>query len=510
MEMNLQKLLRFSKKSLKIGIGITSLSYFSIYYKFPELRNNPEQILYGMMRGIRMGNCGIHLLRIYKNPFSSKTDEDKNIEAGKIICKILSKNSGTSIKTGQLLAMMNVLLPEEFTDQLSSLFQQAPVSHINDIKLNIETKLGKNFNEIFSEFNETPIASGSIAQVYSGVLKKSNQKVAVKVIHPFLKDSTNFDLNLMRIFIALGYKIDKNFNFQWFYDDVSKNMKSEIDFRIEADNISKISVLMKNDKQITFPKIIKEYSNEDILMMDFVEGYSITDTDKLKRDKIAPDLVAKILTKAFAKMIFEFGFVHADPHPGNLFIQKTGNNSFKVMLLDNGLYAQLSESTRKNYGAMWKGIITRDEPLLKETATNLGVGFAYKLFVGMVTNQTFENAIESKESNVKTRIKGVLSATDKRKQNQHYGALFRREILECLEKMNRDLVLLFKINNYMESIDSKLGQPINNYWYITKYSFQNYIASFATSWYKKVVVSFQLLSILFWLKVYEFNLRLQS
>lgn len=488
-------------------IGIPSAYTF---YNFQELRNHPILILQGVQRYYRAGVCTLKMAIIYKNPFSKLTIEERHKKAGAILCKVLKKNGGTSVKTGQALAMMEVLLPDEFTDQLTSLFQQADISKFEDIKSDIEKSLGKPFNEIFSSFNETPIASGSIAQVYKAVLKNTNKEVAVKVRHPLLKESIEFDLAVFGFFIEVGSFIDKNFNFRWIYDDASQNLRKETNFVIEADNIEKITKLMKNTKGIGFPKVLRDISNDQILVMEFINGYSITDVERLKKDKISLDLLAKIMAESFAKMVFEIGFVHADPHPGNVFIQKTSKNDFKVILLDNGLYADLSEKTRDNYAAMWKGIITRNEDLLKQSTNNLGVGFAFKLFVSMVTSQTYANAVESTSSDVKERIKGDRGIDEKRRQNAYMAKKWRKEILECLEKMNRDMILLFKINNYIESIDNKLGQPINNYWYTTKYSFANYMRHNNSGFLTKIKTRLQLLSVLFWLKIYEWSLRIRN
>lgn len=491
------------------AIGSTALtmgSFGLIYYQYEELRGRPYLVWQGLNRYRRFAFLTLKMTYIYKNPLSRLSREEKNRWAGQVICKTLRQNSGTSIKLGQVLAMMDVLFPDEFTQELTSLFERAPNSKIDDIKGEIERELGRKFTDVFSEFNETPIASGSIAQVYSATLKDSGKKVAVKVRHAELKEAMEFDLSVMKFFVELGSWLDKDFNYRWLYDDASENLRKELDFRNEASNIAKISQLMKGSKRLAFPKVLSEYSSDGVLTMDFINGYSITDVERLKADKVPLDMIARTMAESFARMIFEVGFVHADPHPGNIFVVKNGKNDYKLVLLDNGLYATLSDKTRINYAKMWKGIITRNESLLQESTNNLGVGFAFRLFTAMITNQTYDNAINNTEFDVKTRIKGTSPAEEKRRQNSVLARRWRKEILECLERVNRDMILLFKINNYIESIDTKLGQPINNYWYTAKYSFRNYLLNNRLSWYQKLGVELQLMSVLFWLKIYEWKL----
>lgn len=504
------KLTKLLMRAAMVSSSFTAGSAGYLLYEYKEFRDNPWLIIKGINRFLRFGTCSIKLLNIYKNPFSNNTDEEKNIEAGKVICKTLIKNSGSSIKMGQVLAMMDMLFPQELTDQLTSLFQQAPLSQIENIKYDIAKSFNTPFNEIFASFNETPIASGSIAQVYEAVLKKNNQRVAVKVRHSFLKESLELDLTVIRFFVELGSTIDDNFNYRWLYDDGSVNLRKETDFNLESDNIDKISALMKNTKGVVFPKVVKEFSNDGILTMDFIDGYSITDVDRLKKDKISLDSLARIMAETFAKMIFEFGFVHADPHPGNVFIQKNDKNSFDIVLLDNGLYAALSEKTRINYAAMWKGIITRNEPLIIKSTTNLGVGFAFQLFTSMITSQTYEKSMSNENNDIKIRLKGKSPADQKREETRILAQTWRHEIMECLEKMNRDMILLFKINNYIESIDTKLGQPINNYWYTTIYSFNNHVWNNQFNVVSKIITRIQLMNVLFWLKIYEWSLMLKK
>lgn len=508
------KLLRYSphavstirshpKKTIFASLVLLTTGYSA--FAFPELRKHPILFSQCIIRFTRFAILSARIWILFNNPFSKKTDNELYAIAGQMTNKTLRTNSGISIKVGQILAMMDVLLEPAFTEELLSLFQAAPESKVEDIKASIEEELGRPFDDIFIEFNPKPIACGSIAQVYEGRLRESGKRVAVKVRHSFLRETFEFDLAVMGFFIKLGNKVCKNFNYRWLYDDSCKSLRMETDFTIEAANIARITKLMKDNPYLIFPTVFREYSSKGVLTMEFVEGYSITQVERLKQDGVRPDFIARTMAKSFSKMIFELGFVHADPHPGNLFIQIRPNGEQKLVLLDNGLYAELSEVTRTNYARMWVGIINRDEELLKEATINLGVGFAHRLFVSMVTNQSFESVIDANEGDVYKRLKGSSPAEEKRRQSMMFAKRWRKEILECMERVNRDMLLLFKIHNYIEAIDTKLGQPINNYWYTAKFAFESNMKR-ASSWKNRFILRIQMIYVFMWLLVYEWGL----
>ena len=134
-------------------------------------------------------------------------------------------------------------------------------------------------------------------------------------------------------------------------------MPKELNFLLEGKNADKLRELIKDEKHVVIPKIFWEYSNEKVLVMSFEGGSSITDLDYLRKNDINFKKVATILSKLFYKQIFQFGFVHSDPHPGNIFVRKeflNGKEITKVILLDHGLYRDYDESFRYNYCNLWR------------------------------------------------------------------------------------------------------------------------------------------------------------
>jgi aarF domain-containing kinase len=164
-------------------------------------------------------------------------------------------------------------------------------------------------------------------------------------------------------------------------------------------NAEKIAELFKTDDRIVIPKIYWQYTTESVIVMSYEEGKSITNMEYIKKNNIKIKDIANILTDAFNRQIFEFGFVHSDPHPGNLFVRKEnvkGKEMTKLVLLDHGLYRDLDNSFRYNYCLLWRGLITQNKDMLRESCNALGVS-QVELFISVLTSNTYDS-IMSKEN----------------------------------------------------------------------------------------------------------------
>ena len=153
------------------------------------------------------------------------------------------------------------------------------------------------------------------------------------------------DIKITCFLIELGCKLFSEFNYKWLAKDIKTNLPLEIDFLNEIKHSDSIKSLLKLNN-VKIPHFHRKYSSKRVLVMDFIEGYSITDVEKIKRDNIDISHIAKTMAKLFNQMIFEYGIFHADPHPGNIYIQKLeGENNYNIVLLDHGLYKKLSKDT---------------------------------------------------------------------------------------------------------------------------------------------------------------------
>lgn len=508
--MNLLKNRNKLKWALKMGLGLTVIGGSTIFFYEKELRKHPIQIFKGLVRTGRMSVCGLKMISAYYSPFNSELSmSEKHELAAEHLKKTFIKNSGTYIKVGQVLACMEVLLPIEYCNVLSEMFQNAPRTDYKDIKRIIEKELNKPLEHVFSYFEEEPISSASIAQVHKARLRSNGELVAVKVQHPWLSETVQLDIDVVSVGIRIGNALFKDFNYNWIIDDMNTNLPKELNFHNEAKNCMKIKKLLPDNK-IKIPYVHLSHSTKKLMIMEFVDGYSITDTERLKKDGIDISEVAKRVSNVFNKMIFEKGFVHADPHPGNIFVNPTRNGDFKVILLDHGLYRDLSDKTKISYSKLWSGIILQDKELILEACHDFGVGKEYRLFASMITNQKYDRIMDKGEKNIKDRLQGRnLDKNEKLQENRDLALHYRRQILWCLEKMNRELILIFKVNDYLNNIDSKLGKPVNNYYYVANYALKNYSNSHSfPSIFSRLYFKWLSFKTLFMIRVYEMYLRL--
>ena len=199
--------------------------------------------------------------------------------------------------------------------------------------------------------------------------------------------------------------------------------------------------------------------------MEFMEGFSIGDLQKLRENNVNLHEVATLLSQAFCKFIFKEGFVHSDPHQGNLYVRQMKNSKGKIVpqlvILDHGIYKILDDKTRVSYTKLWKGILMQEEKTIEKAAEELGAGEDYRLLAAMLTSRTYDD-IMREEKDVKERLRRWKTGEEKDKLIS-MAREFHKKITIVLEKINRDLLLLFKTQNFLNTIDNKIGSPINNY-----------------------------------------------
>lgn len=143
------------------------------------------------------------------------------------------------------------------------------------------------------------------------------------------------------------------------------------------------------------PKIYWELSSSRVLVMEYLEGGHVTDLDYIKKHNIDAFAVANRIGQLYSEMIFSTGFVHSDPHPGNILVRQTPKNNLEIVLLDHGLYANLSDKFRYEYSKLWLSILNVDRKSMRKHSEQLGIkGDLYGLFVCMVTGRPWDTLMQ--------------------------------------------------------------------------------------------------------------------
>ncbi len=253
----------------------------------------------------------------------------------------------TYVKMGQIVSSQSTVLPEEWARELNKLQSNVPPFPTEEAREVIREELGRYPEDIFAEFNPTPFAAASTAQVHLAKLT-SGETVVVKVQRPNIRQQMKADLGIMqnaaRIISARSEYV-RTIDLVGMLEQFSKSVLEELNYLGEAYNATRLGKDLAPLPGVTTPKIYYEYTTSKVLTMDFVAGVKITNLEAIKAAGIDTELLVTNLLRAMVKQLFITGFFHADPHPGNVFVNlETGQITF----LDLGMVGELTVQQRVN------------------------------------------------------------------------------------------------------------------------------------------------------------------
>ncbi|XP_062378798.1 aarF domain-containing protein kinase 1 [Sardina pilchardus] len=357
-------------------------------------------------------------------------------------------NRGTFIKVGQHLGALDYLLPQEYTSTLKVLHSRAPQSSMDEIQQVIREDLGKEIHELFISFDEQPQGAASLAQVHKAVLR-DGRTVAVKVQHPKVQTQSSKDIIVMELLVHLVHWLFPDFAFMWLVEEAKKNMPLELDFLNEGRNAEKVAHMLKHFDFLKVPKIHWDLSTKRILTMDFAEGGQVNDRDYMRRNGINVNEISQNLGKMYSEMIFVNGFVHCDPHPGNVLVRKSpSGNKTEIVLLDHGLYQVLKEDFRLDYCRLWQSLMKADIKGIERYSRRLGAGDLFPLFACVLTARSWKSVNEGISQTPVTNSEDVEIRTN--------AALYLPQISELLNRVPRQMLLLLKTNDLLRGIETIL------------------------------------------------------
>ena len=284
--------------------------------------------------------------------------------------QIITKLGPTYIKIGQALSTRPDLVRADFLAELVKLQDQLPAFSTPQAFQIIERELGLPISEVYKYISPTPVAAASLGQVYKATLM-TGEEVAIKVQRPNLIPTITLDLYVIRklvTWISPFLPLNLGQNLDTVVDEFGIKLFEEIDYVNEASNAERFASYFAGDRHVKVPVIYRRFSTRYVLTLEWINGIKLTDTAAIAAAGLNTDELVKIGVLAGMRQLLEFGFFHADPHPGNLFATYDG----KMAYIDFGMMDQLDLNTKEQLVDSVVHLINKDYEQLGQDYVNLG------------------------------------------------------------------------------------------------------------------------------------------
>lgn len=260
------------------------------------------------------------------------------------------------IKIGQILSTRHDLLPDAYISELQKLQDHARSVPYAAVKEIVESELNASLEELFDDFDEEPLASASIAQVHRARLK-SGESVIVKVQRPEIEEELLRDIHLFSQFLSVAPDTMKDMimNIDAAFDEIETSTARELNFRMEARALNTFRLKTKDSKLVNSPRLHMDYVTTRVLVQEYIEGIPILKSEELIKEGYVLEDIAEKLIFSFMNQIFDYGFYHGDPHPGNLLIKDQ-----QIYFIDFGIVGEVSDSMRELLTEITKAALTEN------------------------------------------------------------------------------------------------------------------------------------------------------
>jgi aarF domain-containing kinase len=451
-----------------LGLGTLILAPTS----YAAYKNN-FNVFDALVRSGRTGWAGLVTTAEYKwfythhkekEPGFEQAERDLHRRAAERVLRVCQDQGGLYIKLGQYAAANNHIYPKEWTDTLRVLQDQAVYREYDVVEEIFRQEFNQHPLDMFKEFSPLPIASASIAQVHSAVTHEG-ERVAVKLQYPEIRDRFVIDMFSHDVVLRALAFFFPDLDVTWAGPELEKVLKLELDFVNEAHNSERAARDFKQNPDYYIPKVNWSLTTRRILTTEWIDGIKITDTQKLAAAGLSTKEVMTKLTTCLAEQLFLTGFVHADPHPGNVFVRKhpKRKGESQIVLLDHGLYKEVPDVVRLFYCRLYRGFVTGHYDEIKDACEELGISdyklMAFIIFMRPLDMSFFtDEGISVADAHEMMKDKKKLMRWFHQASQQHRGA-----IMELIQQIPREFLLILRNNNIIRSINRELGSPVNRF-----------------------------------------------
>ena len=249
------------------------------------------------------------------------------------------------IKLAQVFAIRADIIPLIYVEELGRLHDQVPPFPTAEVRRRIQSELKQPLESVFDSFNEQPLAAASLGQVHRA--RYHGEDVIVKVLRPGVEELVAIDVRVVQnLVFVLEQFIDHHIirSTRTIIDEFSRVIAEEMDFLHEADNLERFGELYGESEFVIIPKIYREATTTRVLVMQFFDGFRVTEVDEIVRHNIDTNRMIENLIEFYGDQLLIHGFFHADPHPGNFLIRPDA----RIVLLDYGMVMEITPELRQD------------------------------------------------------------------------------------------------------------------------------------------------------------------
>lgn len=384
---------------------------------------------------------------------------------------------GVMIKLGQFLSSRVDVLPKEITDELKGLQDEVPAVPWTEIERIFQEDLG-NPAQYFAHVETKPVAAASLGQAHRAWLLPKNEDeaygdpVIIKVQRPNIEQMVSTDLAALALVarVLMRYPpIRRRADAPALLEEFAGTLWEELDYESEAGNAERFARIHADNQRIIIPAVYRDILTKRVLVLENVETIKMADVAALINHGIDPKEVAEVMLDAYFKQVFEEGFFHADPHPGNLFVLPEeswegapGTRPFKIIFVDFGMVGEIPSLMGDNLRKVMISIMQRDSRQLVETYQDLGF---------LLPSADIDRIVEA-QSTVLNHVWGrkllELSRPDPR-EVQELTSEFRDLLFDMPFQIPQDFIYLGRAFGMVIGLVSQLNPDINPWHTVEKY-----------------------------------------
>lgn len=288
-------------------------------------------------------------------------------KTGTAIYRLATGMGGAFVKLGQVLGARADVMPAAFIAPLRGLHDRVPARPLAKLRPHVEKQLGRSLDDVFADIEPTALAAASLAQVHRATLP-SGEVVAVKIQYPEARRLFPVDFKSLRRAVRVARWLNRGLDLRALVDELADFVLLELDFSRERASTERIRQNFAGDPTVVIPTVHADLSTDRLLVLGFLSGTPLSAADKLRERGVDLRAVARHVATLYATMIFQHGFFHGDPHPGNILVLDDG----RLGLLDFGLAKELPAGFGASAATMIASALAGDTPTALAAARSIG------------------------------------------------------------------------------------------------------------------------------------------